>query len=271
MVRQITQDDTASSDIVIYPESDGQPMAENTVQFRWIVKIKEGLEILFANNPDVFIAGDLFWYPVQGDSNTKYAPDTMIVFGRPKGDRGSYLQWEEGNIAPQVVFEILSPGNTKQEMEKKFKFYQKYGVEEYYVYNPDKNNLQGWLRSNKTLKPIININGWTSPRLQIKFVLTSTLEIYRPDGRQFVTPVELEQQFNLAQQRASSEQQRADAQQQRADTEQQRADTERQRADAERQARLNAVRSLLEMGLSAEVVAQTLELTLQEVEDTRQI
>ena len=35
----------------------------------------------------------------------------MVVFGRPKGRRGSYRQWEEDNIPPQVVFEILSPGN----------------------------------------------------------------------------------------------------------------------------------------------------------------
>lgn len=59
---------------VIYPESDGQPMADNTKQFRWIVTIKENLEILFANQPDVFIAGDLFWYPVEGNSDIKQDP-----------------------------------------------------------------------------------------------------------------------------------------------------------------------------------------------------
>jgi Uma2 family endonuclease len=32
----------------------------------------------------------------------------MVVFGRSKGDRGSYQQWKEDNIPPQVVFEILS-------------------------------------------------------------------------------------------------------------------------------------------------------------------
>jgi Uma2 family endonuclease len=42
----------------------------------------------------------------------------MVVFGRPKGDRGSYKQWEENNIIPQVVFEILCPGNRSQEMAK---------------------------------------------------------------------------------------------------------------------------------------------------------
>ncbi|MBU6344513.1 MAG: Uma2 family endonuclease [Cyanobacteria bacterium REEB494] len=96
---------------------------EATWLFTWIVKIKENLEILFKSNPDVFVAGDLFWYPVEGNNKIKLAPDTMVVFGRPKGHRGSYRQWEEDNIPPQVVFEILSPGNTQDEMDKKKLFY----------------------------------------------------------------------------------------------------------------------------------------------------
>ena len=55
-------------DDIIYPESDGKPMADNTEQFNWIVKIKEGLEAMFADRPDVFVAGDLLWYPVEGDN-----------------------------------------------------------------------------------------------------------------------------------------------------------------------------------------------------------
>lgn len=62
MVQQVTPETTIE---VIYPESDGQPMADNTEQFAWIVKIKENLEILFASPADIFIAGDLFWYPVK--------------------------------------------------------------------------------------------------------------------------------------------------------------------------------------------------------------
>jgi|AACY02.3.fsa_nt_gi hypothetical protein len=34
-----------------YPDSDGQPMADNTEQYQWLVKIKEHLEILFADSP----------------------------------------------------------------------------------------------------------------------------------------------------------------------------------------------------------------------------
>ncbi len=108
---------------VVYPESDGQPMADNTVQFQWITTIKGGLDAVFMNDPNVFVAGDLLWYPVEGDNTIRRAPDVMVVFGRPKGHRGSYLQWREDNIAPQVVFEILSPGNRLGESERKFAFY----------------------------------------------------------------------------------------------------------------------------------------------------
>lgn len=191
MVQQVTPEDTLE---VIYPQSDGQPMADNTEQFAWIVKIKENLEILFASQADIFIAGDLFWYPVQGNPNIKQAPDTMVVFGRPKEKRGSYLQWAEDNIPPQVVFEILSPGNTLKEMTKKLQFYQRYGVEEYYIYDPNKNDLNGLLRSGDSFEVIEEMNGWVSPRLGIRFTLTpDTLEIFSTSGQKFLSPVEIDQ------------------------------------------------------------------------------
>ena len=193
---------------IIYPDSDGQPMADNTKQFQWIVTIKENLEILFASQSNVFIAGDLLWYPVSGET-IRQAPDVLVVFGRPKGNRGSYKQWEEENIPVQVVFEILSPGNTLKEMAKKLRFYERYGVEEYYIYDPDKNDLNGWLRTQESeqnrLEVIEEINTWVSPRLGIRFHLTpQTLEIYRPDGEKFLTSVELAQQREQERQRADN-------------------------------------------------------------------
>jgi Uma2 family endonuclease len=209
MVQQLIPD---SSTEVIYPDSDGQPMADNTKQFRWIVVIKENLELLFSDRPEVFVAGDLLWYPVEGDNKLRQAPDVLVVFGRPKGDRGSYRQWQEGNIAPQVVFEILSPGNRFGEMLRKLEFYQRYGVEEYYVYDPDAVELTGLLRAGEKLELIDAINGWVSPRLQIRFELTdSEWVIYRPDGERFLTYVELAQQRDAERQRAESEHQRAEA------------------------------------------------------------
>jgi len=194
-----------------YPDSDGQPMADNTQQFRWIVLIKENLELLFANDSKVFVAGDLLWYPVEGSPEIRVAPDVMVAFDRPKGDRGSYKQWLEGNIAPQVVFEILSPGNRLKEMTKKLQFYDRHGVEEYYIYDPESNDLHGLYRQDKRLNLIEDINNWTSPRLQIRFTLTEeTLEIYRPDGQKFLTTLELSQRFEQEHQRAEQEYQRAE-------------------------------------------------------------
>ncbi|MCL1464976.1 Uma2 family endonuclease [Argonema galeatum] len=208
MVQQLP---TETKPTVIYSDSDGQPMSDNTKQFRWIVTIKENLEILFANNPEVFVAGDLLWYPVEGDNKTRIAPDAMVVFGRPKGDRGSYKQWEENNIPPQVVFEILSPGNRLKEMTKKLLVYQQYGVEEYYIYDPDEVELTGLIRSGDRLEEIEEMNGWISPRLGIRFELTSdTLEIFRPDGQRFLTSVELDGLREQERQRAEEERQRAE-------------------------------------------------------------
>ena len=184
---------------IIYPDSDGQPMADNTKQYRWIVTIKGNLDAIFADNPNVFIAGDLLWYPVEGSNTIRQAPDAMVAFGRPKGDRGSYMQWREDDIAPQVVFEILSPGNRGGEMAKKFQFYQRYGVQEYYVYDPDDIELIGWQRDGYYLEVIENIDGWTSPLLNIRFELASdTLKIYQPNGEPFLTFVELRQQLDAA-------------------------------------------------------------------------
>jgi len=66
------------------------PMAENTEQYTKLTTIKGNIEYLFKPDPNVFIAGDLFWYPVEGHNDIVYAPDVLVAFGRPKGKRGSY-------------------------------------------------------------------------------------------------------------------------------------------------------------------------------------
>lgn len=179
---------------IVYPDSDGQPMADNTRQFRYIVTIQGGLAALFADDPNVFVAGDLLWYPVEGNNKLRAAPDAMVVFGRPPGDRGSYMQWREEGLAPQVVFEVLSPGNTLAEMVRKFQFYDRYGVEEYYIYDPDRGELDGSIRRDGRLESVQRMEGWISPRLSVRFTLLGTdLVLYRPDGRRFETFLELDQ------------------------------------------------------------------------------
>ncbi len=195
-----------------YPESDGLPMADNDVQYEWIVTIKGGLDVVFGDRPDVYVVGNLFWYPVEGDNKTCMAPDVLVAFGRPKaGRRGSYLQWIEGGIAPQVVFEIIrSPSNRLAEMIRKHQFYQRFGVEEYYLYDPDNLELLGWLRDGEELREIPEMAGWVSPRLGIQFQIGDDLRILGPDGRPFATYLELSRQRDESTRRAEESARRAE-------------------------------------------------------------
>jgi Uma2 family endonuclease len=227
-----------------YPDSDGQPMAENTLQFQWIVTVKEGLGAVFRNDPNVFVAGDLLWYPVQGQPRIRTAPDAMVAFGRSKGYRGSYKQWEEDGIAPQVVFEILSPGNRPAELVEKLRFYEKYGVEEYYQYDPDHGPLRAWKRGESGLEEIPQIYSYKSPRLGITFLPgegPDNLKLIAPDGRRLETYEELyksreaqEQRAKVAAKRARTAARRANAEKKRTEAAKKNAEAAFERAEAEK-------------------------------------
>ncbi|MBP0013733.1 MAG: Uma2 family endonuclease [Roseofilum sp. SBFL] len=197
----------------LYPESDGKPMADNTVQFRLMTTIVGGFSVLFKERQDVFVAGDLLWYPKKKETLTaaekklpsSQAPDIMVVLGVEKKDRGSYKQWEEGNIVPQVAIEIVSPSNDKGGMENKFRFYDYYGVEEYYVYDPELNQLQGWLRSGGKLIEIPQMEGWRSPLLGVSFSTSEKqLQVFAPTGEMFETYEDVVRERDRATERAES-------------------------------------------------------------------
>jgi Uma2 family endonuclease len=279
---------------LLYPTDDGNPMAESTEQYDWIVTIKENLELLLRDRPDVFIAADLAWYPIQVQAPPApyQAPDVMVVFGRNKGARRSYMQWKEENLGPQVVFEILSEGNKsrkgKAAMKSKFQFYQQHGVEEYYIYDPDEFTLEGWQRDGDRLLEILQMSNWVSPRLGIRFDWQPqrTLELYYPDGQRFLSFLAqgqmVEQERSRAEQeRSRAEQERLRAEQERSralqaqalmEQERSRAEQERSRAEAE-QSRAEqgelviraAIQQLLGLGLDVGQVANSLGLSIEQV------
>lgn len=204
---------------IIYPDSDGKPRADDTKQAETMVTLYDNLRAMFAENPDVFVAMDLLWYPVEGKPHIRVAPDVMVVLGRPKGHRGSYKQWEEEGVAPQVVFEVLSPGNRRAAMNAKRRFYAKYGVQEYYIYDPDTGKWQGWQRRGKRLMRIKDMVGWRSPLLGIVF-RQGHVEypgLLRANMRPFLTFEELERLAEMEHLRAEAERQRAEQERQRAE------------------------------------------------------
>lgn len=182
----------------LYPDSDGQPMADNTEQYQWIVRLVSNLRILLKDQT-AFVAGDLLWYPIEANEEEapplSQAPDVMVVLGRPPGYRGSYKQWEEEGIPPQVVFEIISPSNSVAKFVKKQSFYARYGVLEMYFYDPEEHEFWGLVRETREasfhLITLLNLP-WVSPVLGIRFELFEDgLSVFYPSGEIFKDPEEL--------------------------------------------------------------------------------
>jgi Uma2 family endonuclease len=241
------------SRLIEYPCSDGKPMSDNTKQARWIFTLFGGLLAEFRHRDDVFVAADNLWYPVEGEPSIRVAPDVYVVFGRPKGDRLSYLQWEENDIPLTVVFEVLSPSNTTQEMDEKLLFYDEYGVEEYYCYDPDNDELKVWIRGRATLSRVYFQESFTSPRLGIRFDLTGPeMRVFQSNGDPFLTYDQLKTLQEQERVRAEAQRQRAEQAERLAAEERQRAAEAQRLADEERQRAAEAQRLAAEQRQRAE-------------------
>jgi Uma2 family endonuclease len=66
-----------------------------------------------------------------GDIYTVVQPDLCVVCDADKLDKRGCLG------APDLMVEILSPGNTQKEMDNKFRLYEEAGVREYWIVEPD--------------------------------------------------------------------------------------------------------------------------------------
>lgn len=69
---------------------------------------------------------------------TVVQPDLCVICDLSKlDDRGC-------NGAPDLIIEILSPGNSRTEMKDKFELYQEAGVLEYWIVSPIEKTIQVW-------------------------------------------------------------------------------------------------------------------------------
>ena len=66
---------------------------------------------------------------------TVVQPDLCVICDEKKLDDRGCLG------APDLVIEILSPGNSNKEMKYKFDLYQEAGVQEYWIVNPENKTL----------------------------------------------------------------------------------------------------------------------------------
>lgn len=215
-----------------FPDSDGKPMAENTRQYEAIVALKGNIEA-FAPM-DAFVAGDHLIYVDPRDPTARQAPDVYVAFGRPRGHRGSYKVWEEGNVFPQVVFEVLGPSNTTIEMRAKRRFYFAHGAEEYYEFDPEAGDWTGYVLDpySGLASEVVQMEGHVSPRLGMRFGFRPMeLHVFRPNGMRFLSFQEINDLATAEHQRAEAEHQRAEAERQRAEGAKAEADRAKQEND----------------------------------------
>jgi Uma2 family endonuclease len=145
-----------------YPTSDGRPMAETDKHRNVMVDMIQTLEDWFADNPNVYVSGDLLIFYEKGDKRRHVSPDVFVVHGVRKAERPNYLLWQERT--PDVVIEITSKTTQKEDSNKKWKLYEgKLAVKEYFLFDPTEDYLkppfQGYRRVRGKLRPIEAVAG----------------------------------------------------------------------------------------------------------------
>jgi Uma2 family endonuclease len=136
---------------IIYPESDGQPMAESDLHREEMVDLIAGLQRRYRETPDVYVAGNLFFYFVRGDPRSVVAPDVFLVQGVPKVRRKIYKLWDEGRV-PSLVIEVTSESTCDEDLFKKKRIYEQLGVEEYFLHDPLGDYLSPRLQGHRLVR-----------------------------------------------------------------------------------------------------------------------
>lgn len=201
---------------VIYPESDGKPMAETDIHIDCLIDLRETLKDFFRNDLNVYVAGNLFVYYQEGDARKQVAPDVFVVKGVEKKRRRYYQIWKEGK-APDAVIEVTSDSTRWEDMDVKRKLYQRLGIKEYYLYDPTgdylKDRFLGYRLVGNRYVPVRLLEGENrvhSDVLGLDFVLESgRLRLYDPQNQRFLlTPgeaTEAQRQAEAALRRAEEE------------------------------------------------------------------
>ncbi|MDO4431220.1 MAG: Uma2 family endonuclease [Lonepinella koalarum] len=108
----------------------------------------------------------------KGNIKTVVQPDLCVICDHQKLDKKGCIG------APDLIVEILSPGNSKKEMKDKFELYQEQGVKEYWVVNPVEQNILVYVLKNKKyigIQPVVEGDEITSPTFPILSFSTAGL------------------------------------------------------------------------------------------------
>lgn len=222
---------------IIYPESDGKPMAETELHRDALMNALIILIEAFKDKPDVCVSGNMMMYYVEGDPKKSISPDVFVSFGIGKKLRRTYRIWEEGK-PPDFVLEFSSEKTHRTDQDEKKLLYASIGVQEYFLYDPERQYLATSLMGFRLIEgeyvpiPMSPDGGIMSETLNLELRLRGNiLGFYDTISSKW-----LETPADTAVARADQESARADKESARADKESARADEEaeiRKQAEAE--------------------------------------
>ncbi len=197
-----------SEEEIIYPEQREDDMGETSIHIKLITNFLQMLLNFFHQKEDVFLSGNMNLYYDEGNPNKWYAPDLLIAFGVPNHERSSYQIWKE-NVFPQVIFEIASEQTWDNDVGKKYKDYERFGVEEYYILDPEFAFLPAPMlafhrQGERLLSVSVNDGKIFSPRLGLEIVRTeNNFRLFNPQTNEFLlTLEELEAENKIFESRA---------------------------------------------------------------------
>ena len=135
-----------------YPSGDGEPMAETPIHVLAIMLLFEALQDFFRTRPDVYTGSNMFWYWEKGNPAARRAPDVMVIPGVGRADRRSFFSWKENGAVPAVIFEVASEKTWRENLEEKRRDYERLGVKEYFVFDPEAAYVRPPLRGFRLAK-----------------------------------------------------------------------------------------------------------------------
>jgi Uma2 family endonuclease len=193
---------------------------------------------------DVYIAANMFWYFEEGVPASNVSPDVMAIPGIGQDERTMFLGWKEARPAPAVVVEMASKSTWRENLGEKRRLYERLGVCEYFVFDPQviyvKPPLRGFRLKGAAYEKVAAEpdEGMTSLELGLRLVPEGAMLrlIDAATGEPVLTKdeqVEKEQEIaEQERQRTKAERKKAREKQQRLKQEQQRLEQERQRSQA---------------------------------------
>ncbi|MHC0066038.1 Uma2 family endonuclease [Nostoc sp. UIC 10890] len=227
------------------PYDDGIPMesARHKAQMDLLI---DALIPWLSEREDGFIGGNMFvYYSLAQVRNKDFkGPDFFAVLGVPKGERRSWVVWEEGK-APDVVIELLSDSTAQADKNFKKLIYQnQMRVPEYFWYDPfNPDDLAGFSNDKGVYQPIAA----NAQNQLVSQSLGLALQLWQGNYKG-INATWLRWAMSLGELLPTPE------------------EKERQRADKAESQLLQTARNLLESGMTVEQVARLTGLNKSEIE-----